>query len=151
MGQAIAVTIVAGIIGIAIALIGKHVFGVTSPWLSFSPTIYVGLPKPDPAQEAARQADEARRVHQEQLAAARRREEQARVEAEANRRVLEAARAAEESENARRRMRQAAESERLQRAEQVQAWRRANGGCDPPLRRQCMYANGQTVGCICAR
>ncbi|MGE3703200.1 MAG: hypothetical protein AB7G08_31320 [Hyphomicrobiaceae bacterium] len=151
MGKAIAGTIVMGFIGIAIALIGKHVFGVTSPWFSFNPTINVGLPQPDPAQEAARQASEAQRKHQEQLTAIRQRDERARAEAEANRRAMEAARAAEEEANARRRMRQAADDERAQRAAQKDAWRRANGGCNPPMRKQCMYANGQPVGCICTQ
>jgi hypothetical protein len=151
MGKAIAVTIVTGIIGILIAMVGKHFFGVDTPVVNINPTINVGLPKADPAQEEARRAAEARRKHEEALAAIRRQEEQARANAEALRRQHEAARAAAELDEANRRRREAAEAERIARAQRIQEWRRANGGCDPPLRRQCMYANGQQMGCICVR
>ena len=173
MGRAVAFAIVSGIVGIIIALIGKHYFGVNSSWVSINPTINVGIPKVDPAQEDARRANEARRKHEEELAAIRRRDEQARLEAEANRRRLEAARAAEEAdaaerrrramvtreveeaETARRQRREAMEAERIARANRIQEWRNANGGCDPPLRKQCMTVGSsgggprQVVGCFC--
>jgi hypothetical protein len=153
MGKVVATAVVMGFIGLAFALVGKHVFGVNHSWLSFNPTINVNVPQRelDPAKDDARKAIEDRRRHEEQLAAIKRREEQARLEVEANRRAAEAARAAEEAEATRRRIRQADEAERAARAERIQAWRRANGGCDPPLRRQCMYANGQQIGCTCTR
>jgi hypothetical protein len=152
MGKVVAAVVI-GFIGLAFALVGKYVFGVDHSWLSFNPTINVNVPhsRTDPAEDDRRKAIEDRRRHEEQLAAIKRREEQARLEVEANRRAAEAARAAEEAEATRRRIRQAEEAERTARAERVQAWRRANGGCDPPLRRQCMYANGQQIGCTCVR
>lgn len=155
MGKAIAFAIVSGIIGIVFALVGKHYFGVSSSWVSFNPTINVGVPTADPAQDAARRAVEERRKHEEELAAIRRRDEQARLEAEANRRRAEAARAAEEADAAERRRREAAEAERMARLNRIQEWRKANGGCDPPMRRQCMTVGSsgggptQTLGCFC--
>jgi hypothetical protein len=169
MGKLLLGAIVTGIVGLIFAYIGKQYFGISSSWV----TINIDLPSstPSPAQEEARRADEARRRQEEHLAAIRRQEEQtraemeasrlraeaARAEAEANRRRVEAARAAEEAEAVNRRMREAAEAERLARARRVQEWRNANGGCDPPLRRQCMTMGSsgggprQVLGCTCVR
>ena len=160
MGKPIATAVVLGVIGLLFALIGKHVFGVNHPWVNFSPTINITAPtsaKPDPSQEDARRQLEIKRQQDERLAAIRRQEEQARAEAEAHRRQLEAARAAEEAEAANRRIRQAREAEQHERAQRVQAWRNANGGCDPPMRKQCMTMGSsgggprQVLGCTCVR
>jgi hypothetical protein len=62
-----------------------------------------------------------------------------------------------ETEAAQRRARDVAEKDRAERARYIQEWRRANGGCDPPLRRQCMTVGSggggpqQTLGCVCSR
>jgi hypothetical protein len=43
----------------------------------------------------------------------------------------------------------------MARLNRIQEWRKANGGCDPPMRRQCMTVGSsgggpaQTLGCFC--
>jgi hypothetical protein len=154
MGKIIVGAIITGLVGLAFAYVGKHYFGLSSfSWV----TINIDLPakKPTASQEEERRAAEARRKHEEELAAAKRQEEQAWADAEANRRKLEAARAAEELEAAQRRRREAAEADRLARARRIKEWRDANGGCDPPLRKQCMTIGSsgggprQVLGCTC--
>lgn len=171
MGKLIAGAIVTGIVGLVIAFIGKHVFGISHPWVNFSPNIYISTPgpaKPDPAQEHTRRAAEAKRRQDEQLTVIRHKQEQARAEAEAHRRALEVERAAAEVEAMRRRRqddieaaarqrRAAAEADTYARAQRVKAWRDANGGCDPPMRKQCMTVGSsgggprQVIGCTCIR
>jgi Caspase domain len=62
-----------------------------------------------------------------------------------------------ETEAAQRRAREAAEKDRAEKARYIQEWRKANGGCDPPLRRQCMTVGPtgggptQSLGCVCSR
>jgi Caspase domain len=62
-----------------------------------------------------------------------------------------------EVEAARQRARESAEKERSEKARYIQEWRKTNGGCDPPLRRQCMTIGPtgggpqQTLGCTCTR
>ncbi|MFZ1102940.1 MAG: TIR domain-containing protein [Hyphomicrobiaceae bacterium] len=204
----IVIMIVGGLMAFAAAYIGNHYLGL--PFFSWV-TINADLPpkKSPEVQDAEKRAAEAQRRHEEALATAKRQEEQARVEAEANKRKLDAARAAAELEAvkrraqeeaeaesrrrklaeeqaaadkrraqeeaeaevrrrrleaeraaaeleaAQRRRREAAEAERLERARRVQEWRKANGGCDPPLRRQCMTVGPtgggpqETIGCVC--
>ncbi len=179
----IAIMIVGGLMALAGASIGRHYLGLPFvPWVTTSADL---PPKKSPeVQDEEKRAAEAQKRHEEALAAAKRQEEQARIEAEANRRKLEAARAAAELEAvkrraqeeaeaesrrrkleaeraaaeleaAQRRRREAAEAERLERARRVQEWRKANGGCDPPLRRQCMTVGPtgggpqQSIGCVC--
>jgi flagellar biosynthesis GTPase FlhF len=177
------IMIVGGLITLAAAYIGKHYLNLPSfSWVTINLTL---SPKKSPEMlEAEKRATEAQRRHEEALAAAKRQEEEARAEAEANKRKLEAARAAAELAAAKRRMqeqaeaeaerrkleaeraaleleaakkrrRDAAEAERLERARRIQEWRKANGGCDPPLRRQCMTIGPtgggpqQSIGCVC--
>ncbi len=156
MGKLIATAL----IGLVLAMIGKYAFGINHPLFNFSPNIYINTPsasKPDPAQENARRAAEEKRRHDEQLAAIRRQEAEARATAEANRQRLEAERAAAEVEATRQQQRQRAEAEMYARAQRVKAWRDANGGCDPPMRRQCMTVGSsgggprQVLGCTCVR
>jgi hypothetical protein len=183
MGKIIVGAIITGLVGLAFAYIGKHYFGLSSfSWVTIN--IDLPAKKPTASQEEERRAAEARRKHEEALAAAKRQEERARAdteanrrkleaargaeeleaaqrrmreaaEAEANRRRLEAARAAEELEAAQRRRREAAEADRLARARRIKEWRDANGGCDPPLRKQCMTIGSsgggprQVLGCTC--
>jgi hypothetical protein len=154
-----------GIGTLIVALIAHHYFGIKSPI-----SISVSLPsfREDPAQEHARRAAEAKRQQDLQLTAIRHKQEQARAEEEAHRRRLEVERAAaeveamqrrrqDEIEAAARQRRAAAEAETYNRAQRIKAWRDANGGCDPPLRRQCMTVGSsgggprQVLGCTCVR
>jgi len=154
-----------GIGTLIVASIASHYLGIKSPI-----SISVSLPsfREDPAQEAARRAAEAKRKQDEQLTAIRHRQEQVRAEQEAQRAKLELERAAAEAEamqrrrvkdaeDAERSQREQREAEILERAERKQAWRRANGGCDPPMRQKCMTVGSsgggprQVLGCTCVR
>jgi hypothetical protein len=177
------IMIVGGLVTLAAAYIGKHYLGLPSfSWVTINLTL---PPRKSPeALEEEKRATEAKKRHEEALAAAKRQEEQARAEAEANKRKLEAVKAAAELaainrrikeeaeaeaerrkleaeraafdlETAKKRRRDAAEAERREHARRVQEWRKANGGCDPPLRRQCMTIGPtgggpqQPIGCVC--
>ncbi len=183
MGPILLGAIITGLIALLFAYVGKHYFGLPSfSWATIS--IDAPKKKSPEVEDQERRAVEAQKRHEEQLAAAKRQEERARAEAEATKRKLEAARvaaeleatqrhmreaaeaeankrrleserAAQELEAAQRRRREAAEAERLARARRIQEWRDANGGCDPPLRKQCMTIGSsgggprQVLGCTC--
>jgi hypothetical protein len=52
MRKVVVAAIVTGCVGLLFALVGKYVFGINHPWVSFSPTINITPPAPKTALQA---------------------------------------------------------------------------------------------------
>ena len=139
----IAIMIVGGVMTLAAAYIGNHYLGL--PFFSWM-TINADLPpkKSPEVLDQEKRAAEAQRRHEEALAAAKRQEEQARVEAEANKRKLDAAQAAAELEAVKRRAQEEAEAEirrrRLEAERAAADKRRAQEEAEAEIRRRRLEA-----------